>query len=179
MTTGYVKIVKNTIIPALLLGITLAILVFLLYLLRDYLIIIEDAKYLIFASFGSSAFIMYMMPESSSSRISKFAKSYVAASLIGYSGLYMSGFLGVFATIAIVETLIAIVMVSLKAEHPPAAAIGIVFTINRVGLAGILIIVIGVITVSLLSLFLKKAVILAKEEEEKMKQNFANKKYRQ
>ena len=159
------QFVKSAVIPSILLGITLSIFSALFFALRDYLIILVDAKYLIFASFGSTAFIMYLMPKSPSANISKFAKSYVAASLIGYAGLYISGYLGIFAAIAIVETFIAITMVALKAEHPPAAAIGLVFTINRVGVAGILLIIIGILTISGLTIILNKTVHVAEQEE--------------
>ena len=160
-----IQFVKSAVIPSILLGITLSIFSALFFALRDYLIILADAKYLIFASFGSTAFIMYLMPKSPSAKISKFAKSYVAASLIGYAGLYIAGYLGIFAAIAIVETFIAITMVALKAEHPPAAAIGLVFTINRVGPAGILLIIIGIFTISGLTIILKKTLHAAEHEE--------------
>ena len=164
-----IQFVKSAVIPSILLGITLSIFSALFFALRDYLIILADAKYLIFASFGSTAFIMYLMPKSPSAKISKFAKSYVAASLIGYAGLYIAGYLGIFAAIAIVETFIAITMVALKAEHPPAAAIGLVFTINRVGAAGILLIIIGILTISGLTMVLKKTVHVAEHEESEIR----------
>ena len=56
------KKINQSIIPAILLGITVAFLSFLLDITEHELIISSSSKLLIFASFGSSAFIMYMMP---------------------------------------------------------------------------------------------------------------------
>jgi CBS-domain-containing membrane protein len=163
--SSYLNNIKQAVIPSILLGITLSIFSLLMYALKDYLVMLTDSKYLIFASFGSSAFIMYLMPKSPSAATSKFVKSYMAASLIGYGGLFLSDSMGVFASIAIVETLIAITLVGIRAEHPPAAAIGLVFTIYRVGFAGVLVIIVGIIVISLLTLLMKKTLRAAEDEE--------------
>ena len=151
-----------------MLGFTVALLTFLLNLAENVLIITIGAKYLIFASFGSSAFIMYLMPENASAKVNKFVKSYIAAGIIGFLCTFIVPYIGFFYAIAVVETVIAITLVAIDAKHPPAAAIGIVFLINRVGFYGIFIIVIGVATVSILTTVLNKAYYEAEKEVRKI-----------
>ena len=151
-----------------MLGFTVALLTFLLNLAEHVLIISLGAKFLIFASFGSSAFIMYMMPENDSARVSKFVKSYVAAGIIGFLCTFLVPYIGLFYAIAVVETAIGITLGGIGAKHPPAAAIGIVFLINRVGIYGILIIIVGVATISILTTILNKAFSEAKKEIKKI-----------
>ena len=161
------KYVKNTLIPSILLGITISTLSALLYLLRNELIMISDSKFLIFASFGSTAFIMYLMPSTPSARIVKFVKSYIIAAIIGLLGFYLYPVLGILFDLAMVETLIALVLVSAKAMHPPAAAIGIVFAVDRIGIYGIVIIVLGILTIIALKIILDKIVLVTEEEIER------------
>jgi CBS-domain-containing membrane protein len=156
--------VKNTLIPSILLGITISTLSALLYLLRNELIIISESKFLIFASFGSTAFIMFLMPASPSAKIDKFVKSYTIAAIIGLFGFYAYPVLGVFFDLAMIETLIALALVEARAMHPPAAAIGIVFAIGRVGLYGIAVIALGILTIVALRIVLDKIVIVTEEE---------------
>jgi CBS-domain-containing membrane protein len=166
------KYVKNTLIPSILLGITISTLSALLYLLRNELIILSDSKFLIFASFGSTSFIMYLMPTSPAARIDKFVKSYIIAAIIGLLGFYLYPALGILFDLAMVETLIALALVSAKAMHPPAAAIGIVFAIGRIGLYGIVVVVLGILTIIALKIILDKIVLVTEEEIEK-KHKFA------
>lgn len=147
-----------------MLGFTVAILTFLLNIAEHVLIISLGAKFLIFASFGSSAFLMYLMPENDSAKVSKFVKSYIAAGIIGLLCTFLVPYISIFYSIAVVETAIAITLVGIRAKHPPAAAIGIVFLIFRVGFYGILIIVIGVATVCILTTLLNKAYYEAEKE---------------
>ncbi len=159
---------KKALVPALMLGFTVAFLTFLLNLAEHVLIISLGAKFLIFASFGSSAFIMYMMPENESARLGKFVKSYLAAGIIGFLCTFLVPYIGLFYAIAVVEAVIALTLVSIGAKHPPAAAIGIVFLINRVGIYGILIIIVGVLTVSILTTLLHKLFYEAEKELKKI-----------
>jgi CBS-domain-containing membrane protein len=108
------------------------------------------------------------MPDNESAKVSKFVKSYIAAAIIGFLCTFLVSFIGLFYAIAVVETAIAITMVGIGAKHPPAAAIGIVFLINRVGIYGILIIVVGVVTVSILTTILNKAFHEAEKEVRKV-----------
>ncbi|MGC8514568.1 MAG: HPP family protein [Thermoplasmata archaeon] len=158
------KYVKNTLIPSILLGITISTLSALLYILRNELIIISESKFLIFASFGSTAFIMFLMPSSPSARIDKFVKSYTIAAVIGLFGFYAYPVLGIFFDLAIIETLIALALVSARAMHPPAAAIGIVFAIGRIGLYGVAVIALGILTIVVLRIVLDKIVMVTEEE---------------
>ncbi len=158
------RYVKNTLIPSIFLGITISTVSVLLYVLRDDLIIVSGMKYLIFASFGSTAFIIYLMPSSPSARIDKFVKSYTIAAVIGLLGYYAYPTLGIFFDLAMVETLIGIALVSFKAMHPPAAAIGIVFAIGSVGPYGIVVIALGILTIVALKVVLDKIVLVTEEE---------------
>jgi len=79
-----------------MLGFTVALLTFLLNLAENVLIITIGAKFLIFASFGSSAFIMYLMPENDSAKVNKFVKSYIAAGIIGFLCTFVVPYIGLF-----------------------------------------------------------------------------------
>lgn len=158
------RYVKKTLIPSILMGITISALSALLYLLRNELVIISESKFLIFASFGSTAFIMFLMPSSPSAGIVRFVKSYTIAALIGLFGFYAYPVLGTFFDLGIVETLIALALVSARAMHPPAAAIGIVFAVGRVGLYGVAVIALGILTIVVLRIILDKIVLVTEEE---------------
>jgi len=164
------KNMKKSIIPAILLGITVAFLSFLLDITEHELIISSSSKLLIFASFGSSAFIMYMMPESDSAHVDKFVKSYLAAGIIGFISTLIVPYIGLFYSIAVAETFIAIVLIVIKAKHPPAAAIGIVFLLSSVGLYGIIIIIVGIVTISVMTKVLMKTVSKAEVEIKKIEE---------
>ena len=156
--------VKKTLIPSILMGITISALSALLYLLRNELVIISESKFLIFASFGSTAFIMFLMPSSPSAGIVRFVKSYTIAAVIGLFGFYAYPVLGTFFDLGIVETLIALALVSDRAMHPPAAAIGIVFAVGRVGPYGVAVIALGILTIVVLRIILDKIVLVTEEE---------------
>ncbi len=158
------RYVKNTFVPSIFLGITISAVSVLLFILRNELVIVSDGKFLIFASFGSTAFIMYLMPSSPTAKIDKFVKSYAIASVIGLFGFYAYPVLGTFFDLAIVETLIALALVSLKAIHPPAAAIGIVFAIGKVGPYGIVVIMLGILTIIGLKIMLDRVVLVTEDE---------------
>ncbi len=77
------KRLKRRIIPAFLAGVSLAILVFLLQYFR-----IDEAyglgsSAIIFTSFASSIYIMFITPNSRAAKASKFVKSYIIAGIIG------------------------------------------------------------------------------------------------
>ena len=158
------RYVKKTLIPSILMGITISALSALLYLLRNELVIISESKFLIFASFGSTAFIMFLMPSSPSAGIVRFVKSYTIAAVIGLFGFYAYPVLGTFFDLGIVETLIALALVSARAMHPPAVAIGIVFAVGRVGPYGVAVIALGILTIVVLRIILDKIVLVTEEE---------------
>jgi CBS-domain-containing membrane protein len=156
--------IRGSIIPSIMIGITVAVLAFIINIVKTHLLIGEGSRLVIFASFGSSAFILYMFPRSRHAKIYKFAGSYFVAAVAGIGGTLLIPAAGVYYTVAVVEMLISFIIVIAGLEHPPAVAIGIVFVIGRVGLYGLLVIVVGVAAVSLMKTILEKTVYKIEED---------------
>ena len=150
------KRLKHRIIPAILAGLNLAILVFLL----EYFNI--DKAYglgtsaVIFTSFASSIYIMFITPNSRAARNSKFVKSYIIAGIVGTLGGLSLAVLPLYAVAALVIFSVSVLMIITKSEHPPAAAIAFAFVLFRMGYIGIIIIASGVVIVVTLRYLLEK-----------------------
>jgi len=77
------NLLARTLVPSLLAGFTLALLVFVLSYFRIDLAYGTGTSLVIFTSFASSIFIMFLMPRSTAAKSSKFVKSYALAGIIG------------------------------------------------------------------------------------------------
>lgn len=99
---------------------------------------------IIFASFGASGFILFMMPDTYAARKDVFVKSYVIGGVIGYIGYVLIGILGFYAAAAIVLLLVAVLLHATESEHPPAMALAFAFVLFHVGLVGVFIAIFGV-----------------------------------
>jgi len=73
------NLLARTLVPALLAGFTLALLIFILSYFRIDLAYGTGTSAVIFTSFASSIFIMFLMPRSTAAKSSKFVKSYALA----------------------------------------------------------------------------------------------------
>ncbi len=155
-------LIRNHIIPAIFIGITISFTIFSLSLFHIY--IVPIAKFIVFSSFASSSFLLFMEPEQSSSKLSKFVKSYVISGLIGILGFYISVHIGIYYTLAIVETLVALLLVLFKAEHPPAMGIAVVFILEKANIFGLIFLLTGVVIIILMDKFLNKFVYVLKND---------------
>ncbi len=159
---------KRRILPALLAGITLSILV----LLLNYFNI--DLRYgfgisaIIFTSFASSIFIMFIIPNSRAAQYSKFVKSYIFAAIVGYLGGFAINILPLYVVSGIVLFVLILLLIITSSEHPPAAAIAFAFVLYHIGFVGIILIVVGIIIVLILRFVLEKSIF---EVEMDLKKN--------
>ncbi|WP_337860583.1 HPP family protein [Ferroplasma sp.] len=154
--------IRNHIIPSIFVGITISVTILTLSFLHIY--VIPIAKFIVFSSFASSSFLLFMEPKKDSSRISKFVKSYIIAGLIGILGFFISTYIGIYYTIALVETVISILLVTFTAMHPPAMGIGVVFILERANIFALLFLFSGMVLIILFDEFLNKFVYVVKDE---------------
>jgi hypothetical protein len=153
--------IRNHIVPSIFIGITISATILILSLLHIY--IIHVSKFIVFSSFASSSFLLFMEPKQDSSRISKFVKSYVIAGLVGILGFFVSAYIGIYYTIALVETIIAILLVTFSAMHPPAMGIAVVFVLEEVNFYGILFLFSGMVIIIFFDKFLYKFVYVLED----------------
>ncbi len=142
--SGFEIEVKRVIIPAFLTALSVAIVVYLLVSFGFDIKYGSGSSLIVFASLGSSAFIMFMTPKSKAAKSSKFAKSYLLAGIIGYISYLIAVYMGVYIGFFIGVFIMSILMYLLKAEHPPAVGIVLVFVMFKIGILGIVLIVASV-----------------------------------
>ena len=141
------NLLARTLVPSLLAGFTIALLVSVLSYLRVDLAYGTGTSLVIFTSFASSIFIMFLMPHSTAAKSDKFVKSYVLAGIIGYVGSLGLAFMPLAAVAGLVVFVLALAMIATHSEHPPAAAIAFAFVLFKVGIIGILVIALGIMVI--------------------------------
>lgn len=149
---------RNVGIPALLAALSMLVVAYSLHYMNFDIAHGNASGILIFASMGASAFILFMTPRSKAAHISKFAKSYVCAGLIGYFGFVMRPFTGIYVSLTVVMFIATMVLVLAKAEHPPAVGIAVAFVLYNVGIMGILVVILGMLLLIAMRILLEKAV---------------------
>ncbi len=166
----YDVFIRNKIIPAIFVGITMSITIFILHYL--YNIVIPVARFIIFGAFSSSAFLLFMNPKNKSSRLMVFIKSYIIAGIIGLIGsLLLERFLhiNIYYSIAIVEFVLAIALVTLKSEHPPSMGIGLVYLIERLNIYAIIFVISGALIIAFLDKILEKFIYIEEKIDTEIK----------
>ncbi len=163
------KRLKHRVVPALLAGIALAMLVFMLQYFNIDKAYGLGTSAIIFTSFASSIFIMFITPNSRSARNSKFVKSYILAGIIGYLGGYGLAYVSLYVVAALVLFFVSILMIITKSEHPPAAAIAFAFVLFHIGALGVLIIASGVFIVVAIRYILEKTMFEIERQTLKIK----------
>ncbi len=151
---------RNVIVPAVLAALSMLIVAYALHYM-DFDIAHGNASgILIFASMGASAFILFITPRSKAAHVSKFAKSYIAAGIVGYFGFAIKPLVGIYASLTIVMFIATMVLVLARAEHPPAVGIAVAFVLYNVGLGGILVVVLAMLLLIVIRIVLEKAVFV-------------------
>jgi hypothetical protein len=158
--------IRNSIIPAIFIGITITFTILFLSLLHIY--IVPIAKFIVFSSFASSSFLLFMEPKQDSSRISKFVKSYIISGAIGIIGAFIAPHIGLYYSLALVETVVALLLVAANAMHPPAMGIAVVFIFENANVFALLFLFSGMVLIILLDKFLNKFVYLFDDELKKV-----------
>ncbi|EQB70239.1 MAG: HPP family protein [Candidatus Thermoplasmatota archaeon] len=157
---------RNNVVPSIFIGITLSLTILFLALLHIYMVPI--AKFIVFSSFASSSFLLFMQPHQESSRLSKFIKSYIISGLIGIGGSFIALHIGIYYSLALVETLVALFLVLFNAIHPPAMGIAVVFILERANIFALLFLFSGMILIILFDKFLNKFVYAMEGEFKKI-----------
>ncbi len=155
---------KIRIVPAILASVALSMLVFLLVYFKIDAISGVGTSAVIFSSFASSIFIMFIMPNSKMAKIGKFVKSYLIAGVIGFLGSLGLAVFPIYIISAFVLFGVIVLSVITRSDHPPAAAIAFAFVLFHISYGGILVIVLGVIIVVFLRYVLEKSIFELERE---------------
>ena len=155
---------KNKVTPAILAALSTAILTYVLYYVNFDLSYGQGASAILFASFGSSAFILFMTPRSKSAKISRFVKSYALAAILGALGLYLVYVMPLFAAVGIIVLILSLLMYALDSSHPPAVGIALAFVLYRMEIYGVLIVILGVMLLLFLRIVLERFVYIIEED---------------
>ncbi len=158
--------IRNKIIPSMLAALSIAIIVFI------FGVINFDARYgigvsaVLFSSFASSAFILFLVPKSDAAKISKFVKSYMIGGFIGYLGILVITFtsMPLYVVTAIFIFITIMIMVITRSEHPPGVAIAFAFILYQLDFFGIIIVILGVLMLIFVKMVLEKIVFIFEED---------------
>ncbi|SMD31338.1 HPP family protein [Picrophilus oshimae] len=161
------EFIRNKMIPALFVGITIAITIFLLHYF--YNLVIPIARFIIFGSFASSAFLLFMEPENKSSKLMTFIRSYIIAGIIGLIVSLLTYYINIYYSVTIVEFILALALVSLRAEHPPAMGIDLVYVIEKLNIYSIIFVVLGALIIASLDKILEKFVYIERRFDKNYK----------
>lgn len=159
---------RNIAVPAMLTALSMLIVAYVLHYVNFGVAQGSASGILIFASMGSSAFILFMTPRSKAAHISKFAKSYIVAGLIGYLGFAVKPFAGIYASLTLVMLIVTIALVFARAEHPPAVGIAIAFVLYNVGAAGILVVMLAMLLLIAVRVVLERAVFMIEHDVDRL-----------
>jgi CBS-domain-containing membrane protein len=102
------------------------------------------ASAILFASFASSAFLLFMLPRSKAAKMTRFVKSYVIGGVMGVIGFTLLQPIGTYLSVGIMLFATALMLVWTDSVHPPAMGLTLAFIIYDVGYVGIIIVAIGV-----------------------------------
>ncbi len=157
---------KNSVIPIILTALIVSILVLLLEYLNFDLHYGNGSSVIIFASFGVSAYLLFVLPRSKISKISSFVKSYIFGIIAGLLGFYMLGFLPVYIVAGIVIFLVSVMISVGKALHPPGIGISLAFVFFRIGVYGIIVVIFAMLVLLSLRLALEKFIYTTENDIE-------------
>jgi CBS-domain-containing membrane protein len=160
---------KNAVlIPALLVGISLMALVAALSYMNLDLRYGAGYSTVIFASFGGSAFLLFMMPKSKASSIKRFIKSYMIAGIMGAMGYYILQYFGMYIAVGVIMFMSSVILVKMDSMHPPAMGIAFAFILYHIDYLGVLIIASSVIIMVLIRIVLERAAFIVEKDFEEI-----------
>jgi CBS-domain-containing membrane protein len=138
------SLLRLTIVPALITAIIVAVLYGTLTLL-NYDLFSSSSSVLLFASFGSSAFLLFMIPHSRAANIGRFAKSYIIAIVLGPIGYVLAALAGLPLATGIMMFIMSTLLYTTHSEHPPAIGAMLAFILYRIDVYGIFIVLFGIV----------------------------------
>ncbi len=155
---------NNFIIPALLTSISLVLLLLIFKYANLDIKLGTGASAIIFASFGGSAFLLFMMPRAKAASIKRFAKSYIACAVLGTIGYVLIPLIGIYLTTGLMIFLASLLLVFTDSMHPPAIALLFSYILYDVGFAGDIVVAIGVVALILIRIYLERLVFIIERE---------------
>lgn len=158
------RAVRRRVIPALLTSLSLVILIYALHIFSIGVETGLGSSAVIFASFAASAFLLFMAPHMKSASPMRFVKSYIIGALMGYLGYLLIGAVGLYISVFIVMSVLALLLIAFDAEHPPGAGIAFAFLLFRIGWPGVIVVGIGVVMLLFMRFFLEGAVYTIEED---------------
>lgn len=164
------KIDRNNIfIPLLATSFVVVMLIFILHQINFDIRAVSGASALIFTSFASSAFILFLMPYSKAAKRTRFIKSYLIAGIFGYIGFVLSSFINFYIVTGIILFVVSLLLFETDSEHPPAIGIAVAFLLFKIPIYGILTLVVGVFILVLAKYLMQKTGIISRSSEFKVK----------
>ncbi|MGC8533237.1 MAG: HPP family protein [Candidatus Parvarchaeum sp.] len=160
---------NNILIPLIATSFVVVFLIFVLHEINFDIREISGASALIFTSFASSAFILFLMPYSKAAKKTRFVKSYLIAGFFGYLGFLLSSFINFYIIAGTVIFIVSFLLFETDSEHPPAIGIAVAFMIFRIPIYGILSLLTGVIILVAAKYIMQKIGILSKASEFKVR----------
>lgn len=156
---------NNILIPLLITSFVIVLLIFILNRVNFDIREISGASALIFTSFASSAFILFLMPYSKAAKGTRFVKSYIIAGVFGYTGFFLSRFVNFYIMAGIIIFVVSLLLFETDSEHPSAIGIAVAFMIFKIPIYGILTLIAGIFILVAARYIMQKAGILSKASE--------------
>ncbi len=166
-------VLNNRIIPAVLAALAVSILIFILYYVNFDVLYGIGASAVLFASFGASAFILFLTPRAKSARLKSFVESYVVGAFIGALGFYLSAILPLYVVAGIIVFLLSSLMIVADAPHPPAIGIALAFVLYKIDVYGIFIVILGLVILLFLRVVLERFVFVVERDVERLEEDVA------
>ena len=160
---------NNILIPLIATSFVVVFLIFILHEINFDIREINGASALIFTSFASSAFILFLMPYSKAAKKTRYVQSYLIAGFFGYIGFFLSSFINFYLIAGIVIFIVSFLLFETDSEHPPAIGIAVAFMIFKIPIYGILTLITGIIILVVAKYVMQKAGILSRASEFKVK----------
>ncbi len=157
----------GTVISAIMTAISLMALVAVLKYLNLSLIHGVGYSAIIFASFGGSAFLLFMMPNEKASDTRRFVKSYIIGGVIGVISSFILQYLGVFVAVGISIFVASVLFAKTDSMHPPGIGLVFAFILYKVDYPSIILVVAGVAIMVVVKLFLEKAAFIIEKDIER------------
>jgi len=142
------------IVPALFTSLSVVILIAMFDYANYGLSHKAGASAILFASFASSAFLMFIFPESKTAKMARFVKSYIIGGVMGVAGFMLLPLIGTYLSVGIILFAMAIMLVWTDSVHPPAMGLALAFIIYNVGYTGIAIATVGVVMLIIMKKFI-------------------------
>lgn len=162
------KLINNVVIPAVLTTFSLVLLIWVLDYVNFDIRSSFGASAIIFASFGGSAFLLFMMPKSKTANIRRFVKSYVIAVVLGSIGYFLLQYIGIYYTSALVIFVASILLVITDSYHASAMSLLFAYLLYDVSYVGDIVVAIGVVLLLLIRLYLEKYVFILERDVERL-----------